>query len=74
MEKQERYLIDSTDDLIDKWARDKTHDEFRVIMWAMIEKYQCRLGKKAPTHEETEKMADYMSRWNQYEWEWSDEK
>ena len=66
-------MLDGSNDQIDKWAQDKTHDQFRTIMWAMMEKYQCRLGKKAPIPEETAKMLDYMDRWHQYELEWAND-
>ena len=71
--KQERYTNDDGQDLIDEWATKLTHAEFRAVMFAMIEKYNRRLGKKAPIIEEVEKMADYMQRWHEYEIIWDDE-
>ena len=71
--KQERYTNDDGQDLIDEWATKLSHAEFRVIMFAMIEKYNRRLGKKAPVHEETAKMQDYMQRWHEYELQWGNE-
>tara|TARA_R110000803_G_scaffold4054_8_gene13904 strand:- start:1489 stop:1899 length:411 start_codon:yes stop_codon:yes gene_type:complete len=71
--KQVRYELGNGEDLIDKWARDYTRERFRHVMWAMIDKYNCRLGKKAPIPEETAKMKDYMSRWHEYEVLWASE-
>jgi hypothetical protein len=71
--KQARYDLGNGGDLIDRWARDYTHERFRHVMWAMLDKYNCRLGKKAPIPEETAKMSDYMARWHEYEVLWADE-
>ncbi len=71
--KQPRYTDDAGMDLIDEWARTETHETFRKIMYAMIQKYNKRLGKKAPIQEETAKMLDYMSRWHEYELIWANE-
>lgn len=71
--KQARYLLSKDRDLIDEWAEKRSHEDFRAIMWAMMEKYQCRLGKKGPIPEETGKMLDYMARWNEYEHQWAGE-
>jgi len=71
--KQERYTNDEGQDLIDEWATKLTHAEYRTVMFAMIEKYNRRLGKKAPIHQETAKMQDYMQRWHEYEVIWSGE-
>lgn len=38
--KQVRYQDETGEDLIDEWARTKTHDHFREVMWAMLEKYK----------------------------------
>jgi len=65
--KQERYKVDKNKDLIDRWAEIKTPEQFRTIMFAMIEKYETRLGKKDSVVSEVTKMADYMERWRQYE-------
>lgn len=73
IKKQERYLKQNGMDKIDQWARDKTHEQFRTIMWAMCEKYESRLGKKDKIINEVEKMADYMNRWLAYEKKWSKE-
>jgi len=72
MEKQARYLVGNGKDKIDLWAEQHTHEDFRVIMFAMIDKYNCRLGKKARINEETAKMKDYMSRWHEYEVLWAE--
>lgn len=71
--KQERYKKADGMDKIDEWARDKTRDQFRTIMWAMCEKYESRLGKKDAIVKEVGKMADYMSRWHLYEQKWAGE-
>ena len=71
--KQERYKKADGMDKIDEWARDKTHDQFRTIMWAMCEKYESRLGKKDAIVKEVGKMADYMHRWHLYEQQWDNE-
>jgi len=71
--KQERYTNDEGQDLIDEWATKLTHAEFRVVMFAMIGKYNRRLGKKEPIHQETAKMQDYMQRWHEYEVIWAGE-
>ena len=65
--KQERYRVGEGKDLIDRWAETKTPEQFRTIMFAMIEKYETRLGKKDSVVNEVTKMADYMERWRQYE-------
>ena len=65
--KQERYRVGEGKDLIDRWAETKTPEQFRTIMFAMIEKYETRLGKKDSVVSEVTKMADYMERWRQYE-------
>ena len=71
--KQERYKKENGMDKIDEWARDKTRDQFRTIMWAMCEKYESRLGKKDAIVKEVGKMADYMHRWSLYEQQWAGE-
>lgn len=71
--KQERYLKADGTDTIDKWAATRSIDAFRVIMFAQIEKYNDRLGKKDPILEEVTKMADYMNRWVEYEKIWDKE-
>lgn len=67
MEKQARYLTEDGTDSIDKWAARYTPEEFRVIMWVMVEKYHDRLGKKDLIAKEVRKMADYMNRWANHE-------
>ena len=71
--KQPRYLKADGTDTIDKWAATRSHEVFREIMYAQVEKYNDRLGKKAPILEEVSKMADYMNRWVEYEKVWIDE-
>lgn len=65
--KQARYTDEKGQDLIDIWADRHTIEEFRVIMWAMIEKYQRRLGKKDTIAQDVGKIADYARRWAQVE-------
>ena len=60
--KQERYLGEDGKDLIDKWAERYSPEEFRLIMFAMMEKYQERLGKKDSIAKECRKIADYANR------------
>lgn len=62
MPKQERYLSEDGKDLIDKWADRYSPEEFRLIMFAMMEKYQSRLGKKDSIAKECRKIADYANR------------
>ena len=42
-------------------------------MWAMMEKYNTRLGRKDSIISEVGKMADYMNRWLEYETKWAKE-
>ena len=72
--KQERYLNDDGTDTIDKWAATRSNEAFREIMFAQVEKYHDRLGKKDSIVSEVGKMADYMNRWLEYEKEWADSK
>ena len=72
--KQERYTDDKGKDLIDRWAETYEPEQFRLIMWAMCEKYNTRLGRKDSEVSEVGKMADYMNRWLEYEKEWADRK
>lgn len=65
--KQERYTDENDQDLIDRWAERYTIEEFRVLMWAMIEKYNERLGKKDVPANEVRKIADYAARWLEVE-------
>lgn len=67
MPKQTRYLEEDGKDLIDRWADRYTPEEFRLIMWVMIEKYQTRLGKKDDIAKEVRKIADYANRWAEVE-------
>lgn len=50
-------------DLIDRWHERYSIEEFRVLMWAMMEKYNERLGKKDDIAQEVRKIADYAQRW-----------
>ena len=61
--KQPRYTDANGKDLIDEWAERYTPEEFRVIMWAQMEKYNRRLGKKDSVVNEVRKIADYANRW-----------
>lgn len=72
--KQERYLSKATEnkDLIDQWAERMSHEEFRAVMFAQVEKYNTRLGKKDVIVNEVTKMHDYMNRWLEYEEKWSE--
>jgi len=71
--KQERYLKEDGTDTIDKWAATRSHEVFREIMYAQVEKYKDRLGEKDPIICEVSKMADYMNRWLEYETKWHKE-
>lgn len=66
-QKQPRYTDENGKDLIDKWEERYSIEEFRVLMWAMIEKYNERLGKKDDIIKEVTKIADYSNRWLQAE-------
>ena len=68
--KQERYRDNDGKDLIDRWAETYEPEQFRLIMWAMVEKYNTRLGRKDSIVSEVIKMHDYMSRWLEYERVW----
>lgn len=61
--KQARYKREDGTDTIDKWEREYTLEEFRVIMWVMMDKYHDRLGKKDSYAKEVRKIADYANRW-----------
>jgi hypothetical protein len=61
--KQDRYKAADGKDTIDKWAERYTAEEFRVIMWIQMEKYNDRLGKKDTVVNEVRKIADYSARW-----------
>lgn len=50
-------------DLIDRWHERYSASEFRVLMWAMLEKYNERLGDKDDIALEVKKIADYAQRW-----------
>ena len=60
--KQERYLQEDGKDLIDKWAERYSPRDFRMIMFAVMERYQDRLGKKDHPAVECRKIADYANR------------
>ena len=61
--KQERYVGKDGKDLIDRWEEKYTIEEFRLVMWSVIERYNERLGKKDDPVQEVAKMADYIGRW-----------
>ena len=63
IEKQARYTREDGSDTIDKWVKEYTPERFRHVMWAQVDKYHDRLGKKDPIAQEVRKMADYMNRW-----------
>jgi len=65
--KQQRYTDESGQDLIDKWEERYSIEEFRLIMWVQMEKYNERLGKKDAPEKEVAKIADYANRWLQAE-------
>ena len=56
-------------DLIDEWWNKYEPEVSRVLMWEMVNKYNNRLGKKDPVHIEVAKMADYLARWSEKEFE-----
>ena len=56
-------------DLIDEWWNKYEPEVARVLMWEMVNKYKNRLGKKDPVHIEVAKMADYLARWSEKEFE-----
>jgi hypothetical protein len=62
MPKQDRYLDEDGNDLIDRWAIRYTPEVFRIIMFAMMEKYQTRLGQKDSIAKECRKIADFANR------------
>lgn len=55
------------DDLIARWSKRYSIEEFRALMWAMMEKYNDRLGKKDTPAKEVAKIADYATRWAEVE-------
>ena len=61
--KQERYLGKDGKDLIDRWEEKYTIEEFRLVIWSVIERYNERLGRKDDPVQEVAKMFDYMGRW-----------
>jgi len=60
--KQERYLQEDGKDLIDRWAERYNARDFRMIMFAVMERYQERIGKKDHPAVECRKIADYANR------------
>lgn len=60
--KQERYK-QGDKDLIDRWEDRYTPEEFRLVMWAIIERYGTRVGKKDDPVQEVGKILDYVQRW-----------
>jgi len=67
------YVKDG-EDLIARWARTKTPEQFRAAMLFNIEKYSSRYGLKDSEHKEASKIADYSARLAQYELELSNNK
>lgn len=66
--KQFKYLDQNgSEDLIDRWHREKGIDEFRAIMIAQIEKYCSRYGKKDSCYKEITKIVDYAQRLREVE-------
>jgi hypothetical protein len=65
--KQERYKQPNGLDWIDKCADSFTEEEFRGAMKFTIGKYLERLGKKDNITLEVTKVADYATRWLEYE-------
>jgi len=63
---QVKYERDGKD-LIDRWHERYSAEEFRVLMWAMLEKYNERLGDKDDIALEVKKIADYAQRWAEKE-------
>ena len=62
------YTLDENgDDLIARWAKRYSIEEFRVLMWAMMEKYNDRLGKKDEPYKEVAKIATFAARWAKIE-------
>ena len=61
--KQERYVGKDGKDLIDRWEEKYTIEEFRLVIWSVIERYNERLGRKDDPVQEVAKMFDYMGRW-----------
>lgn len=69
-EQQDRYKQPNGGDLIDKWAKDHTREQFRFLMFRQMEKYQDRYGKKDSHASESRKIADYANRLYQQEMKW----
>jgi len=70
-EQQDRYKKEGRDgDLIDKWARECSREQFRDRMFCQIEKYQDRYGLKDSRASESRKIADYAMRLHQQEIKW----
>lgn len=65
--KQPRYQSQSGEDLIDRWAREETPEIFRAKMFAHIEAYEARYGKKDKPLSEAKKIQDFANRLVQYE-------
>lgn len=62
------YAVDENgDDLIDRWSKRYSIEEVRVLMWAMMEKYNDRLGKKDEPKKEVQKIATFAARWAKIE-------
>lgn len=69
MKKTKHYTQEDGNDLIDRWAKEKTPDGFRAGMGMIIEKYISRLGRKDNTTilDDVRKICDYAQRWYKYE-------
>ena len=63
----DHYSIIDGKDLIARFAESYKTDEFRGAMRFNIEKYIDRLGKKDSLVKELRKIADYATRWAEYE-------
>ena len=61
------YSVIEGKDLIARFAESYKTDEFRGAMRFNIEKYIDRLGKKDSLVKELRKIADYATRWAEYE-------
>ena len=65
--KQERYKIRDDKDLIDEWEERYSIEDFRKIIWAIMERYGRRVGLKDDPVQGVAKIADYANRWLEIE-------
>jgi len=66
--KQDKYKDQSGDaDYLDRTMKTMTTEQFRGAMMWTVGKYIDRLGKKDAVADEVYKIADYASRWLEYE-------